>query len=151
MHEPQTALFSSKPFQPLQRPVTAEDLSHLASGLETAGSNGYMKTWILCPEPPHSDCTHTSQLLDNFSMKAKCSQVPVDLDDVIQRSALSLKEIELIEFRTRGQNSNPDWHEIRLYRLTASNFGAVIKGISRGTYPPSLLQRLATGNAHYMY
>lgn len=43
---------------------------------------------------------------------------------------------------TVGQSSNPSWSLVRKYRLTASNFGRVLDGCKRNSYPPSLYKTL---------
>ena len=44
--------------------------------------------------------------------------------------------------RTCGKNSNSLWHELRLGRLTASQFGIVLKACRRNSFPASLFKSL---------
>ncbi|XP_043196964.1 uncharacterized protein LOC122367691 [Amphibalanus amphitrite] len=60
-------------------------------------------------------------------------------------NSLGAEEIAVIERATKGQRTNPNWSRARKGRLTASNFGAVLK--VRGRKPSaSLLKTLTAGN-----
>lgn len=45
----------------------------------------------------------------------------------LQGLALSPRQQHAVEFRTRGQNTNPQWYDFRWGRVTASRFGAVAR------------------------
>ena len=55
------------------------------------------------------------------------------------------EEVKDVERRTRGQNSNSLWHELRLGclgRLTVSKFGIVLKACRRNSFPAGLFKSL---------
>jgi len=54
-------------------------------------------------------------------------EAKVIADDVLSRLRTSKTKQQEIEVVTRGQGDNPLWLEMRKYRLTASNFGRVVK------------------------
>ena len=47
-----------------------------------------------------------------------------------------------IDKLTMGQHSNEEWLKYRHGRLTASNFGAILRGIQKKGVPPSLFKTL---------
>ncbi len=145
IHCPQDALFPSKPFSPLVDSVTDDDLHFLAEKLHSTGSGRCMLDWVLDPRKTASCPTQTDHLISRHSLKLKCLSSQ-DMEGIVRNAGLTDIEVVQIEGLTRGQSENPAWHEMRRGRLTASNFGAVLKAIARRSYPPSLLRRLAHGN-----
>nr|XP_042902790.1 uncharacterized protein LOC122270229 [Parasteatoda tepidariorum] len=67
---------------------------------------------------------------------------PFDSASFLEKAKLSPEDISSIEMETRGQSSNWKWARYRKFRLTASNFGFVIKAMKRNSYPKSLFTRL---------
>ncbi|KAJ8938646.1 hypothetical protein NQ314_011385 [Rhamnusium bicolor] len=65
------------------------------------------------------------------------------------KEKLSLTKDRIVEVLklTVGQTNNPAWYIARKHRLTASNFGQVLKACKRGRFPPTLFQTL-TGNTN---
>ncbi|KAJ8963995.1 hypothetical protein NQ314_005207 [Rhamnusium bicolor] len=63
------------------------------------------------------------------------------------KEKLSLTKDRIVEVQklTVGQTNNPAWYIARKHRLTASNFGQVLKACKRGRFPSTLFQTL-TGN-----
>jgi hypothetical protein len=112
----------------------------LTDKLGAAGSKCNLLKWHLSPVSPEPTIPTN---LNNFSLRHQCSQPAVSMQQIISSASLSPSDIAHVETLTRGQSTNPAWHEMRLYRLTASNFGQVIKSMERGSYPPSLMQKLA--------
>ncbi|KAJ8945483.1 hypothetical protein NQ314_009236 [Rhamnusium bicolor] len=60
------------------------------------------------------------------------------------KEKLSLTKDRIVEVQklTVGQTNNPAWYIARKHRLTASNFGQVLKAYKRGRFPPTLFQTL---------
>lgn len=56
--------------------------------------------------------------------------------------ALTREQILHIARVTTGQSDSPLWKKLREHRLTASNFGVVLKAWNRDSFPPSFYKRL---------
>lgn len=97
--------------------------------------------WLLSPEPPVANklpmLSIEEIIFSDEFLRAKGSQE--QLDCLIRRSKLDVHKIARISQLTVGQRENPVWHLARRGRLTASNFGSVLKA-KRVT--PSLIKRL---------
>ncbi|KAJ8379116.1 hypothetical protein AAFF_G00231210 [Aldrovandia affinis] len=61
---------------------------------------------------------------------------------VLSSLAVSPQQKEAIERATVGQTKNALWTAYRKKRVTASNFGLVLKAVKRNSYPPSLFKTL---------
>ena len=97
--------------------------------------------WLLSPEPPVANKLPMPSIeeiifSDEF-LQARGSQG--QLDCLVRRSKLDEHKIARISQLTVGQRDNPAWHLARRGRLTASNFGSVLKA-KRVT--PSLVKHL---------
>ena len=97
--------------------------------------------WLLSPEPPVANKLPMPSIeeiifSDEF-LQARGTQG--QLDCLVRRSKLEEHKIARISQLTVGQRDNPAWHLARRGRLTASNFGSVLKA-KRVT--PSLVKRL---------
>ena len=70
----------------------------------------------------------------------------VEMDEVKRQFMNGLfktdEEICKIELCTSGQNSNPDWHEIRKGMLTASKFKIICRSVDNNKAPPSLIKSI---------
>ena len=97
--------------------------------------------WLLSPEPPAfnelpiptiEDIIFSEQFLQTRGLQQQ-------LECLVQRSRILEEDILKISRITVGQRDNPAWHLARRGRLTASNFGSVLKA-KRVT--PSLPKRL---------
>lgn len=64
-------------------------------------------------------------------------------DFLINNLKVTAENVTHIEKETIGQSRNPKWLSERKYRITASNFGPVLKAIERDTFPPSLFARVS--------
>ena len=97
--------------------------------------------WLLSPEPPVANKLPIPSIeeiiFSDELLQAKGGQE--QLDCLIRRSKLDVHKIARISQLTVGQRENPVWHLARRGRLTASNFGSVLKA-KRVT--PSLVKRL---------
>ena len=47
------------------------------------------------------------------------------VDDLIKALSVTSEEAQLIQVMTIGQLNNPLWMDVRMWRITASNFGRV--------------------------
>ena len=101
--------------------------------------------WLLSPEPPAfnelsiptiEDIIFSEEFLQTRGLQQQ-------LDCLVRRSRILEEDILKISRITVGQRDNPAWHLARRGRLTASNFGSVLKA-KRVT--PSLLKRLLGEN-----
>ena len=124
----------------LSRNPTQADRSALYEDLKEYGKFTGL-CWLLSPEPPVANKLPMPSIeeiifSDEF-LRAKGSQE--QLDCLIRRSKLDVHKIARISQLTVGQRENPVWHLARRGRLTASNFGSVLKA-KRVT--PSLIKRL---------
>ena len=85
--------------------------------------------WLLSPEPPVANKLPMPSIeeiifSDEF-LQARGSQE--QLDCLVRCSKLDEHKIARISQLTVGQRDNPAWHLARRGRLTASNFGSVLK------------------------
>ena len=96
--------------------------------------------WLLSPEPPAFNELPIPTIEDIiFSEEFLQTRGLQQLDCLVRRSRILEEDILKISRITVGQRDNPAWHLARRGRLTASNFGSVLKA-KRVT--PSLLKRL---------
>ena len=96
--------------------------------------------WLLSPEPPAFNELPIPTIEDIiFSEEFLQTRGLQQLDCLVRRSRILEEDILKISRVTVGQRDNPAWHLARRGRLTASNFGSVLKA-KRVT--PSLLKRL---------
>lgn len=126
-----------KQFSALRRAVTDDDRRQMREDLAKLGRFTSMH-WVLDSEEPGEPFVVpcVKEALEEFDgtpdginfMKGVLHMLPSD----IERCA---KE-------TVGQRTNPNWSKARRHRITASNFGIVLKAVGRGRYPASLFRRL---------
>ena len=121
----------------MSRNPTQTDRSSLYEDLKDYGKLTGL-CWLLSPEPPVANKLPMPSIEEITSsdefVQAKGSQ-----DCLIRRFKLDVHKIARISQLTVGQRENPVWHLARRGRLTASNFGSVLKA-KRVT--PSLVKRL---------
>lgn len=82
--------------------------------------------WLLQEEPIRREVKWKTvqQVITSYSSK----------NDVLLNIKVTYEEILAIAEATIGQRHNPLWHEMRLGRITASNFGIVIAAVQRNRY-----------------
>ncbi|KAG0410463.1 hypothetical protein HPB47_012427 [Ixodes persulcatus] len=106
----------------LNRPVSEEDKAWIRSRLDALGTTvGY--TWLLSREPDIA--IHPTKPPIWLSLHAK-----------------SREEIQQLAESTTGQRTDPLWQVERKLRLTASNFGKVLRACENDSFPPSLFRHL---------
>lgn len=99
--------------------------------------------WIV-EKKVNSDASLSQYFMENIFQRS------ANNEDFIKNCALNNDEIYQIEERTKSQCLCPDWLSLRILRITASNFGAVIKAIKRNSYPPSLIKTLKGTNLYIL-
>lgn len=63
-------------------------------------------------------------------------------NEVRETLKLCVHEIEKIEILTRGQRLNDNWFIVKKLRISASNFGRVLRAVRINSFPPSLFKTL---------
>ena len=129
-----------KKYIPLSRKPTEIDRAELYRDLKEYGRFTGL-CWLLSPEPPVASKlpipTIEEIIFSEEFLQARGLQQ--QLDCLVRRCKISREQIQTISETTVGQRDNPAWHLARKGRLTASNFGCVLKA---KTVTPSLLKRL---------
>jgi len=128
----------------LDRPVSDVDRQAFLSDLHSSGRHCGM-SWLLVPEPT-SPAANPSTVYEK--LKKSSLLVNSKSEDMLQFSktlTVSTDDIHQIEEITRGQSTNPLWHQYRSGRLTASNMGAVIKCMESHREPSQSLIKTLLG------
>lgn len=129
-----------KKYSALSRKPTQADRSALYEDLKEYGRFTGL-CWLISPEPPVANQLPFPTIeeiifSDEFLQAAGRQQ---QLDCLVRLSRLQETDILSVSELTAGQRDNPAWFLARRGRLTASNFGSVLKA-KRIT--PSLVKRL---------
>jgi hypothetical protein len=112
----------------LSRMPNDEDRRSLYSQLREYGRFTGL-CWITSPEPPPTKPLHIPTIeeiiyCEEFlTIDGQDSQIAF-LQDKVKVTEICIKEIAGL---TKGQRDNPLWHQAQRGRLTASNFGCVLK------------------------
>lgn len=122
-----------------QQVVCDDDVKEFAEELASEICCGFV--WLLKDEPEKLQCmiavdVESILMSDNYRAAADPQNYLKD------RLKIDNQQITSIAAATVGQNSNIDWLQARKYRITASNFGALIGSIRRNRYSPSLFDKL---------
>ncbi|KAJ8930091.1 hypothetical protein NQ314_017153 [Rhamnusium bicolor] len=130
---------SSHPFFPLLKEISEESVEQFKTDLKACGPTGL--GWLLSPEPTINEETvvvDVEQLLFSEEYGNHGDKIS------FLKEKLSLTKDRIVEVQklTVGQTNNPAWYIARKHRLTASNFGQVLKACKRGRFPPTLFQTL---------
>jgi len=134
-------LFQENSFSPFDDAAADEAKIHLLKSLEANQQPKCNLPWLLQAEP--ADVT-TIQF-QNYTIQNIVQQHIGDISNpsaMLQHFKMSDEDIKTIEESTRGQRHNPLWSILRQNRLTASNFGKVLKAITNNTCSSSLLAQL---------
>ena len=78
-------------------------------------------------------------------MEPGYTQAHDNVQYLLDKLTVTEQQIDEAETATRGQRDNPMWGILRKGRLTASNFGPVIKTIHSGRSPSKSLMRTLLG------
>jgi len=100
-------------------------------------------TWLMSPEPNITVCTvpTVTEIINSPSFTTDSNQVSY----IMSRVAVSKEQIAEVEVNTRHQQQNPLWGRYRSGRLTASNFGAVVKCMQANRRPSASLIKTLMG------
>lgn len=100
-------------------------------------------TWLMSPEPDITVCTvpTVSEIINSPSFHSDSNQVSY----IMSKLAVSKEQIADVEAKTRNQQQNPLWGHYRSGRLTASNFGAVVKCMEANRHPSASLIKTLMG------
>ena len=129
-------------FEPLDRPPDREDREFFREELKRKGINcGF--SWLLAPEPPQMDLP--SVVVDDILADAGFVGSSNQVGYFLQKMSLTTTQIWDIERSTRGQRDNVLWGMLRKGRLTASNFGKVLKASSSNRQLPKSLFKSLLG------
>lgn len=128
-----------KKYKALLRKPNSEDRAWLYNELRIYGKFTGL-CWLMSPEPEPvrlpirtiEDIIFSEEFLSQTTSDAQLSHL-------IANVKLCQQEIEEVSVLTRGQRTCPAWHLTRKGRLTASNFGSILKA-KRVT--PSLIKHL---------
>lgn len=130
----------SKPYKAVEGDIPREAIEELKEKLNSFGNTvGF--TWLLREET-------TSVNLVNFPIIEEViySKDFVEATDKValfkEKCAIGDQLIKDIAAATMGQVSNEKWYLARKFRLTASNFGAIIAACKKNRFPPSLFKTL---------
>ncbi|KAK5642077.1 hypothetical protein RI129_008244 [Pyrocoelia pectoralis] len=133
-------MYPSKEYRASKRKVTEQEINNLQEELASfGGAVGF--TWLLAPNVPSKNkdiAVNIAGLI--FSSAFQNNQQKCDYFK--NKVKLSEEKILQIFELTTGQSKNPLWLTVKKFRLTASNFGAVLNACRRNSYPPSLYKRL---------
>lgn len=119
-------------YRALNRPVNDDDIRSLYSILETK-ENYCGMWWYLSPEPTSSNDSEVIFIEDVLSLYV------TDPDLMFEKLKVNREQIERIAAK---EAQTALWSKLRRFRLTASNFGKVIKATNRNSFPPSLFKTL---------
>ena len=120
-------MFPNIPYRPLSRLPNEEDRSFLYKKLIKCIGEFTGLFWIMSPEVPQQTPRTSAPLIDNVIkvvLEAKKDERPFLFEKLM---AVDKLKIAAVNQETIGQRDNELWHSVRTGRLTASNFGAVIK------------------------
>ena len=130
-----------KNFCAIKRPVNDEDRQWFS---EQLGKVDRMKGfhWLLQPEPDVSS-VQAIKTVEEVSHTGNFLKAADRVAHVCSELVVTAEQINAAEMATRGQHKNPVWSMLRKGRITASNFGPVLKVCSsRRTPSKSLLASL---------
>jgi len=133
-------LYPDVPTATVDRSVLDDDRSALLNSLQKVNQQCPL-AWFLSSEPPAAGCTvpTLTEIIASLADSSKHLQI----DELMCKLPLSKEQLANIEENTRMQQDNPLWRLYRPGRITASNFGNVIKCLEANRKPsPSLLKTL---------
>lgn len=122
-----------------ERDLSDQEIEQFAISIRNELCCGF--GWILRDEPDNLDvevAVDVNSLLLSNELELAANQT----EWLQKHLSVNEDQIKLIACATVGQHTNIDWLNVRRFRITASNFGALIGSIKRNRYPPSLFDRL---------
>jgi hypothetical protein len=88
--------------------------------------------WLLSPEPVEDDADTVGPIVEEVILSEDFMQAEDREEYLAGKLALPQERIERLAEKTVGQRSNPNWSLLRKMRLTASNFGAILRALRTG-------------------
>lgn len=119
--------------------ISDESVNNFKEDLKKCGHTGL--GWLFMSEPP-LETHHLVIDIEQLICSEEYIKAEVKTSFLKERLKISSEDILKIQTATIGQSSNPTWLMVRKHRLTASNFGRVLKACRRSKFPPSLFQTL---------
>jgi len=100
--------------------------------------------WLLADEPQEDEEIDPKCKIEEYIYSDECVNAdPASrLQFLMSKIGMSEEEIAEVALKTIGQYNNVFYCRYKNYRLSASNFGIVLKAISISSYPESLFKRL---------
>ncbi|CAG9763887.1 unnamed protein product [Ceutorhynchus assimilis] len=133
-------LYPPKPYTALEGGVPEASINRLKERLRSFGNTvGF--TWLLNEEsinPLENRFAIIEEIISSKDFLEATDKVSV----FRQKCAVDDHSIKDIAATTTGQVSNEKWFLVRKFRLTASNFGAIIAACQRNRFPVSLFKTL---------
>ena len=129
---------SKKCFNPLSRQPNNEDRSFLYKEFSGFGMFTGLY-WLMTPEDARSTPTSSAPLIESVIKDVLVAELNERSPLFQKLMALDEEKIKKINHETTGQKDNELWHSTRKGRLTASNFGLVLKSKK---FTPSLRKQL---------
>lgn len=134
-------LFPPKKIYQAVKKVPGDFRDKFHEGIKSTGEVvGYTWFWGPCPENP-ALVPLIVRPQDIFLSK-EYEEGPEKTSFLMENLKISETQRENVAQKTVGQSKNWQWAAIRKDRLTASNFGFILKASQRNRFPPSLFKRL---------
>lgn len=135
----------NKEYKPLKQTIDDSAVANLLDNLRLQAPTGMQ--WLL---EPHIINKSEEDLIPNIENILFCKDYFMSKNKkgyLLEKTAISSEISEKINCLTIGQSGNPLWFLARKHRLTASNFGLIIKACGRNRFPQSLFKQL--GGKYY--
>ena len=134
----------TKPTGHLDRPVSDEDRQSFVTSLQQVNTPCAF-SWFLSPEPVGTVCSvpSVSEVVHTHNLSPDLT--PQQLADLMGSLCVTQEQIRAVEMGTKNQHNNPLWGHYRSGRLTASNFGAIVKCVEGNRKPSASLLKTLTG------
>lgn len=133
-------LYPPKPYTALEGGVPEASINRLKERLRSFGNTvGF--TWLL-NEESINPLENTFPAIEDIISSKEFLEATDKVSVFKEKCAVDDQSIEDIAVTTAGQVSNEKWYLVRKFRLTASNFGAIIAACRRNRFPVSLFKTL---------
>ncbi|KAK4882472.1 hypothetical protein RN001_005791 [Aquatica leii] len=142
-----SGMFNILNFKPISNDIEEIHITAFYEDLKECGPTGF--SWLLSPDPIINSSDYETPNIKNILFSKEFHLTKNKNEYLKQKLALTLDAVLKIKDITIGQIDNPLWLITRKNRLTASNFGKVLRAHRRAKYPPSLFKTLSgTYNLH---
>lgn len=124
--------------QATSRPWTEEDLEFVATYLTNFVPGCPLQKIASCTAPPS-----TTSIIDDVLLPTILKECNGSINSFLLKTHVPHPVIGAVEFQTRGQSSNVNWHKVRKLRFSASLFHTILHSSS---LTPSLVASLSGNN-----